>query len=297
MKKYAVCIDVDDVQINAVLFDMYNNYPINESRIICAFDHRDSANRIIDCWSIAIKKILQQLGSKELSGIGISIPGSFDYQEGTTRFGIIDNQFQNLKGLSIDVLLRNKLHLTEEIPIRIINYTNALAIGESWLGKASIYPRSIAFTFEDKFELSFLKRGVPVNNYDKITNLKGANAKKYFITPELLTLCRSSEKGGRPFIIQPESDIQQIFNDFGDHLGVFLSPWIKIFNAKSLIIGGKITEAWGLFGTGLIQSLQNQDLHPKIILPNYNDTSIMAGCARIVSNSFWYKMVPVLERV
>jgi glucokinase len=297
MKKYAVCIHIDDIQINAVLFDMYKNCLIDESRIFCVFNHQDSPHKIIECWSITIEKILEQINPKELLGIGISIPGSFDYQEGIARFEGTNNKFQNLKGLNIDILLRKRLHLTDAIPIRIINQINALAIGESWLGKASIYPRLIAITLENSIELSFLKRGIPVNDYNKVSNHKGVNAKEYFIIPQLLSNCHNFEEKGAPLIKGSDTGIQQIFDDFGNHLGLFLSPWIKVFNAKSILIGGKIAKTWELFGAGLIQSFQNQNMHPKIILSNYEDTSIMTGCARVVTNSFWCKMVPVLEKI
>ena len=142
---------------------------------------------LLNAGRLQLKKIVEQINPKELLGIGISIPGSFDYHEGIARFEGTNNKFQNLKGLNIESLLRKRLHLTDAIPIRIINQINALAIGESWLGKTSIYPRLIAITLEDSFELSFLKRGIPVNDYDKVSSLKGVNVKEYFIIPQLLS--------------------------------------------------------------------------------------------------------------
>lgn len=49
--------------------------------------------------------------------------------------------------------------------------------------------------------------------------------------------------------------LRNVFLEFGDRLGQFLSPHIERFQPDTIIVGGNVARAWTLFAPGLKESL------------------------------------------
>lgn len=95
-------------------------------------DSKGSAEGIIAGWVECLKNTITKAGG--LEGIGLAMPGPFDYQNGVSLIKGV-NKFDNLYGINVGQALKEKLELEPEIPVRFINDATAFAIGEAWAGK------------------------------------------------------------------------------------------------------------------------------------------------------------------
>ena len=77
----------------------------------------------------------------------------------------------------------------------------------------------------------------------------------------------------------------------------FLGPWLKKFRADSLVIGGNMTGAYNLFGPAFTKGLQEQGISIEVYLSKLMESAAMIGSARLLNDSFWQKVKPLLSKM
>ncbi|WP_080903926.1 ROK family protein [Parabacteroides sp. Marseille-P3160] len=80
---------------------------------------------------------------KTLKGIGIAIPGPFDYKTGTF---LMEHKFQSVYGENLKQLIYNIPNIDKHIPICCVHDANAVLLGEQWKGRAQPYKNSAVVT-------------------------------------------------------------------------------------------------------------------------------------------------------
>ena len=80
-------------------------------------------------------------------------------------------------------------------------------------------------------------------------------------------------------------------------MGIFLSPWMKKFEAESIVIGGNIIGAYDLFGRYLMDTLHSNNIKAKIYLSELMETSAIVGAARLIDEGYFQNVKNLLPKM
>jgi glucokinase len=309
-KKYAIGVDVGGSHISSILVDVRKGRVVRDSYSEYKVNNQASANEIIQIWAKTIQKTIDYADLNQIDGIGFAMPGPFDYKNGIALLKGVA-KYDSLYGLNIGNELKKVLHLSDAIPFRYINDAMSFAIGETWSGKGAGFDKVVAITLGTGFGSAFVTNGVPVlkgNNVPSmgyVYNIPYENgiADDYFSTRWFVHEYekRTGEKchGVKEIADKAEDDkiAKELFIDFGQRLGEFLSPLLKNFNANCLVIGGNISKAYYLFGPCFEEVLKKQCITIDISVSELMETAAMVGGARLIDNDFWLKTQPLVSNI
>jgi glucokinase len=311
MRSLAIGVDIGGSHISCAACNLAERKYLPQTFAENKLNNQAGASGIIEIWAATIQQTIQKVDAEKVAGIGFAMPGPFDYAKGIALFNRDVKKYESLYGLNIPEVLREKMNLPENFPIRFINDAMAFAIAEDWMGKSAGTSRSLAITLGTGFGSAFLENHLPVVSGDKVPE-KGyvyhlafgsGNADDYFSTRGLLT--RYLNRTGKMLSgvkelaeLVPENPIaQNLFTDFGHQLGVFLNPLIEKFGAEVLVIGGNISNAFSLFGKHLQDYFAENDLHIPIEVSELKETASMIGSA-ILADDFYYQQIrPLLSEI
>lgn len=309
-KKYAIGADIGGSHICSVLVDLEHGTVIPQSFSEQKVNNKALADEILGCWSAAIQKTIDFAPDGEIEGIGIAMPGPFDYESGVALLKDVD-KYDSLYGIHVGAELQKRLNLPLEFPIRFLNDAMSFAVGECWQGQASGYKHVVAITLGTGFGSAFLKEGVPqidgsgvpVMGYVYNIPYKNSMADDYFSTRWFIKeyfLRTGIQVSGVKQIAQSASEdglARKIFEDFGLDLGRFMAPLLLNFKADCLVIGGNISGAYPLFGPCFENTLKEQDISVKVVISELMENAAMAGSARLLDPIFWEEIKPLLSKI
>jgi predicted NBD/HSP70 family sugar kinase/mannose-6-phosphate isomerase class I len=213
-----------------------------------------------------------------VSGIGIAIPGPFDYDGGVSMIQGL-NKYENLYGLNIREALRDRLK-TLAVPIRFENDAACFGLGAARSAAGKKYNKLIVVTLGTGLGACFIDHGlllksgpgVPTSGYLYNIPFKGGIAEDYLSARWLLgmypatTVREMAERAGRDAVAAAA------FRELGVNLGLLLTPWIRRFEADAIVIGGGIASAYALFGPSM-------GLEVPVIVPEDAERVGLAGAA------------------
>jgi len=78
-----------------------------------------------------------------------------------------------------------------------------------------------------------------------------------------------------------------LFIEYGDNMGIFLSPWLNKFEAEILVIGGNISYAYNLFGKIFEDRLAKEKCYCKVELSDLKEDAALLGSAYLFDDDFW----------
>lgn len=309
-KKYAIGADIGGSHISTVLVNVKERKVFEESFFRQSVDNKGSAQEILKNWSVAIHKTLQHIERDELMGIGFAMPGPFDYETGISLIQNVD-KYEGLFGVNVGDELRRLLDLPSSLPFRYLNDAMSFAVGESWIGNASLYKNVVAITLGTGFGSAFLSQGIPVIEGERVPKMgyvyqipyKNSIADDYFSTRWFIKAYeeRTGEicNGVKEIAAKAQSGgaAKKLFEDFGSNLGNFMIPLLKTFETDCLVIGGNITGAWSLFGPQLESTLKKNEMDIEIVLSELMESAAMAGSARLMDEAFWSKVKKLLSKI
>ena len=309
-KHIAIGIDIGGSHISCGAVDLRHNNLLPGSCFGTDVDNKATADVILKTWAHAIKQTMAATGQENIAGIGFAMPGPFDYTKGIALFEKVE-KYLNLYGVHVANDIRSRLELPEILPVRFINDASAFAIAEAWIGVGKGIPRIIALTLGTGFGSAFIADGIPVLEGETVPEMgcvwhlpfgEGI-ADDYFST-------RWFERSylkmtGRP--INGVKEIAELFNTdevarqllitYGNNMGEFLAPWIKKFNAGHLVIGGNITGAFDKFGNHFLESLKRNGVTIGVSLSVLKENAAIIGSARLVDNTFYSRVEPLLSKM
>lgn len=308
MKKYAVGADIGGSHISVIIVDLEKEIILKDCKSCFMVNNKASAGEILDAWKNAIEKSISGIDRNQLSGIGMAMPGPFDYSNGIALFTKAVNKFERLYGVNVALRLQQLLGLPDDVAIRFVNDATSFAIGDAWKGKSSHSHKTIAITLGTGLGAAFIESGIPVLEREDVPPngclyhlpYKESIANDYFCTGwfvnEYYKKTGRTVKGVKEMVRQTSMnpEIIDIFNEFGDALGAFLAPWIQKFDADCLVLGGNIAKAFNLFGPAFSSALDNKSIHIKVELSEQMENSAMMGSARLLDEAFWAKIHPLL---
>lgn len=311
-KRIAIGVDIGGHHIACNAIDICKNEIIAHSEAEECVNNKASADEILYLWTKAITTTLNKIDKTELAGIGFAMPGPFDYANGIALFTKDVQKFEHLYGINIGAALRESLALPQDIRFRFINDATAFGIAETWIGKAMNDSRTIALTLGTGFGSAFFKNGLAVLEDEKVAKsgclwhvpFNGGIADDSFSTRWFVNnyFQRSGKKidGVKGIAIEAKNSdkiAQELFKEYGTNMGVFLSPWLKEFEAQSLVIGGNIIGSFDLFGEHLKAVLTSNHLNTKIYLSELMETAAIVGAARLIDDNYFENVKDLLTKM
>ena len=259
-----------------------------------------SCKTIIKQWLCAIQDTVSKLKDCELEGIGIAMPGPFDYENGISLLKGVD-KYECLYGANIKAAIKSELQLGEHVPVLFENDAACFGLGEAMTGEGSSFKNIIAITLGTGFGASFVKdkkivktgTGVPPDGFLYNIPFKEGIAEDYISSRWLIK--KYTELSGKEIkevkdiaeLAETENDenAKEVFKIFGNNLARCLAHWLRTFKAGCLVIGGNISRASSLFMPELTKVLNvNEGINIPIKISNKMEISAISGAAGLVSN-------------
>ncbi len=272
-------------------------YRINVNPLLSASEFLESFNAVL----IKLKS-----KSVKISGVAISVPGPFDYENGIFKIKDV-GKFSNLFGLNLKQAILSQFSLNEEPQLSFLNDATAYLKGEikiNNLGSNKI----LGITLGTGFGSSFFengkqpkdKPGIPANGFLFDQTFMDSIADDYFSTRwfvnEYKSISGNEVDGVKELrqLVNTDPKAQKVFEDFGKNLANFLQPFLQDFQADVLLIGGNIASAKDLFLPDLEKELKTQNYKVDIVFCEHNEKAAIAGAASqllIRDNNLWPKIM------
>ena len=291
-------IDIGGSHITSVLVNETTMQAVAGSFCKKKVDAHSSAHVIIRQWADAILVSLSHLKKDELQGIGIAMPGPFDYANGICIIEGV-SKYGSLYGVNIRQLLANELNLNKEVPIIFENDASCFGLGEQAVLQTNEYKKLIAITLGTGFGATFInngsiainEEGVPVGGelynqpYEYGIAEDKISARGLIARFKQLTGRQTGEVKEIAEVAAQSADVyaKQVFQEFGHHIAACLAPWIQSFEADILVIGGNIAKAASLFLPALQQKFAAKGISISIKISNQMEQSAIMG-ATVIAN-------------
>ena len=310
-KIISIGVDVGGSHVSCTAYDLIKKTLLESTHAKNDLNNHGKPEEIIEAWGKTIRTTIQLAGAENISGIGFAMPGPFDYVKGIPLFTGENGKYENIYGINVQDELRKYLSLPDDFKIRFINDATAFAIGEDQVGKANNFAHSLSVTLGTGFGSAFIKDGLPIVKGNEVPEqgclwhlpFEDGIADDYFSTRGLLKrfeLVTGEKLSGVKEIAELAKNnnvAQNLFNDFGEKMGMFLKPWIEKFGLEAFVIGGNISKAFPLFGDSLNKYLLENGLGVKVFISALKENASFIGAATLVDDSFYAKVFPALKKM
>jgi len=296
----AIGVDIGGSHISCAAVDLVTLNIIDNTRTERAVDNKAGADEIIGVWVEAINGAIKNIQAEELRGVGFGMPGPFDYVKGISYIKGVA-KYENLYGFDVKKAIAEGLGFSGDFPVRFMNDVSTFAVGESLVGKASAYGRSMSVTLGTGFGSAFIADKIPIVDGPEVPKLGcvyhlpyGDNiADDYFSTRWFIGRYKKETgielSGVKEFASLADTDplVMDLFREFGTNLGKFLSPWLRKFRAEIVVVGGNISNAYSHFGNIFEKSLADEGCDCKVSLSELKEDAAFIGAAYLLDNKFW----------
>lgn len=298
--------DIGGHHIAAALVDGATDAVVDGSYRHRATDRKASAEALIAEWAAVIDELADLAGGR-VDGVGVAMPGPFDYAAGVAHFEGND-KFEGLNGVNVRDALRERTRAPHDI--RFLNDATAFAVGCCRMGDAPRTGRAVALTLGTGLGAAFVEDGVPVIAGEgappdgSLWHLpfKAGIADDYVSVRWILDQAREvlgpTAEGVAELATRARRDpaIAAIFEAYGENLGAIAAPWLVSFGADGVVLGGRITGAFDLFAPSLERILESAGAVVSIRThPNTEDAAIV-GAAATFDAAFWSRARTRLPR-
>ena len=227
------------------MVDLIDGKLIESSLVRSSCDSSGSAHSILEKWKECVIKCI---GNHIVDGIGFAMPGPFMYDKGISLMNGL-GKFDSLFGVNIRQYFSSAFNIPGE-NIKFLNDAACFALGEYYFGSAKSYKKGIYLTIGTGFGSTFLDDGsvmstgenVPEHGWLYHVPFQNSIAEEFF--SEKWILKRYFELSGVRCEgvkdISEKKQLENLFQEFTSNLANFLEHWIRVFEAKCLVIGGNI---------------------------------------------------------
>lgn len=295
-EKIVIGCDIGGSHISCGIINVENGTILKNSLISVKVSNSESKEILLSVWTQAILNCKKNVPvNSEFLGIGIAIPGPFDYEKGIGLYDNSNQKFVDLKNVNVKEALSESLAL-EPSKIRFVNDATAFSLGSYWYGSGKGSKQMVAITLGTGFGSSFISNGlaieegitVPENGYLWDEPFKNGIADDYFSTRWFVNSFNeiSEEKVTgvkRIAELVKEGDEKAItlFNEFGINLADCLAEHLKNFNADVVVMGGNIAEAFELFKPSLYKKLKERGSEIPFKVSILKESAAMLGSATL----------------
>lgn len=299
MIQRAIGADIGGSHISAAVVDLSTGQLLPETLFRKSYEHQQSADDLLHAWAVVLRQSLDAAGT-ECQGMGIAMPGPFDYQHGISK---MKHKFPHLFNYDVRAALSERLG-TGSMPIRFLNDATSFAVGEAWVGAGKSVPRVVVVTLGTGFGSAFLQDGIPIVHSEEVPKegcmwhlpFKEGIADDYFSTRWLVAAYEAASglrlPGVQQMVERAENDpyVQAIFEEFGSNLARCLEAPLRRFRADQLIMGGNIAHAWPLFQPSFERGLAAMGYYISVTPSKLWEQGALIGSARLMDPIFWEKV-------
>lgn len=295
----SVAVDIDT---HMILEDTYSHKYVNSAGTL---------QEVIESWSSTLQNTILKANAHNLLGMSIAMPGPFDYLNGKSLLDGSNGKYGQTYGENIKELLRDKLMLPADFPIRFLNDAVAYGIGEDLAKTDSEYSKMIALTLGTGLGSTFIENSMPVVSGDTVPlngslwhlPFRSGNVDDYFSTRGLVSRYQriTGEKvtGIKEIVdmVNHKIDAKKVLADFGLSLAECLEPWMRRFQPDTIVIGGNASRAFSFFGPAMQDYLGNMriacDIRPTIVF----EKAALLGASRLVEPNYYDKIKTLLKHL
>lgn len=296
-KEYALGIDIGGSHLAAAIVDVENGKILPETKKRVPMDSKEAALPILRTMVNCIRECLQKFG-EPISGVGISVPGPFDYENGVSEI-FNCNKYDSLFGVDIRTFLWSKLQdwINQPSDIVFTNDARCFLLGEAWSNSLN-GSHVAAITLGTGVGSGFMVAGEVVSNGEhvppngEVYNLpfKGKRVEDWLGTEWFLSTYKNTFgqeiENVKKIAEQARSSekAKSIFEEFGSNLGDFLAPLLTTFKVDHLIFGGNVTKSFELFKNSFERKF-NGNLPEILIAPDAEDSAILGAVQRLITKT------------
>lgn len=298
-KKSAIALDVGGTSLKSAIVSS-DGYILEGSIRQTAIDSKSSYEKIIGTFIEPMAALLRLAQAKQLKiiGIGIGMPGPFDYDNGICLMKGVD-KYESIYGVNLREKFRERLKLTKNFPILLENDAWTFVRGEAWLGAGKGFKRIIGLTLGTGLGSGFINdadivtsgAGVPPGAWiggtkygngivdDRISR-RGIIKRYLELNPDktkqidVKKIATKANQGDVP--------ARQVFEETGIILGQILKPIAEAFDAECIVLGGKIARSFHLFAPALEEAFKPSKLSVKIASAKNIEQSALLGAGRFL---------------
>lgn len=296
----ALGADIGGSHISCAAIDLLTGKILKETLTGREVNNQAQASVIISIWADAVSEVMSKLPQGKVKGIGFAMPGPFDYVKGISYIRGV-SKYENLYGVNITEAISDCLKLPEDFLIRFMNDASAFAVGEAWAGSAAKFNRSLSITLGTGFGSAFISNRIPIVDGPEVPKLgciyhipyEDGIADDYFSTRWFMRRYKSitgKELSGVKELSELAAGdriVRDLFIEFGDKCALFLAPYLKIFKAEILVIGGNISHAYKLFGDVFEERLKKENCNCEVALSELKEDAALMGSAYLLDDDFW----------
>ncbi|MEE4216485.1 MAG: ROK family protein [Xanthomonadales bacterium] len=301
-RNLSIGVDIGGSHIGCAAVDMFRGEMIPGSESRLDVDSFADAGTVFTTWARAVNSTLERIDRHRLAGIGLAMPGPFDYRNGISK---MEHKYPRLFGRDIIGELRHRFHVDGDARIRFLNDATSFAVGEAWLGKGMGRRKVLAITLGTGLGSAFIDDGIPVIDGENVP-AEGClwhlpfryGVADQFFTTRWFVKAYADRSGGK---VTAARDVAEradggdpvalaIFERFGSNLAGFLAPWLRTFQADVFVMGGNITRAYCFFGPVLEQGLREAGAESTIEISEMKERAATIGAARLSDDDFWEKV-------
>lgn len=277
-------VDVGGTHITVALVEAMSGMVLTHAVQREMIDSKGEKAEILTAWCTVMKSVLAH-ASTEILGIGIAMPGPFDYENGIS---LIEEQdkFRSLYQVNLKDELAERLAISPS-DIRFINDAASFLQGEMYSGAAKGYSNAVGLTLG-----TGLGSAIAINGQARDAALWRASflsgiAEDYFSTRwfvgkyEALTGCKIKGVKELAALAKQDPHAKQIFNEFGRGLAHFLADFIKANQVEIVVLGGNIAQAYPLFESQLWSGLSAYQIDLPIKVAQLNEQATLIGAASL----------------
>jgi glucokinase len=284
---YILTADIGGSHITVGICDLVSHQILEHSLCRVEVNSTDSAKDVLNSWGSTVEKVLNNHPALAIKGLGISMPGPFDYENGICYIKGL-NKYEALYGLNIKQYFADFLNLDPPM-VRFRNDAESIIAGEASTGSGKGFHRVLGITLGTGFGSAFCE-----NKITRDLNLgsqlyKDTIADDHFSTRwfqkrylQITGICLTDgvkELSG----LAPESTVVgDIFKEFANNLSEFLSLPISQLQPEVLIICGNISKASKFFMPCLIDQKLNLTT---IKLAQLDENAALIGAASTFDNN------------
>jgi len=249
---FILTADIGGSHITAAICHLESHSILTQSITRVAVDSKGPAESILERWAGAFNQVLQKHVTASVTGLSIAMPGPFDYENGISYIKGLD-KYESLYGMDIKRYLADTLGIDHRI-IRFRNDAESTIAGEVLSGAGKDHQRVMGITLGTGLGSAYSENGITQD-----LNL-GSNPYRETIADDYLStrwfLKRHLELTGVTLIggvkelasLAYASEIaRDIFIEFADNMGDFLSGPVAKYNPEVLILCGNIAKASEFF--------------------------------------------------
>ena len=243
----------------------------------------------------AISRAASSIARPEVRGVGVAVPGPFDYCTGMSK---ITHKLQRLYGVDLRSELCGAVRLTDPAAVRFLNDADAFLLGESWAGTARGHARAVGITLGTGLGSAFLEDGRIVRTGPGVPPGGALYERRFRGAPVEETIssrgvcARYGARLGEPISVAEiavrakadERSARRVFEELGQALGEFLTPWLRAFGPSCLVVGGSIARSWELFEARLRAELERVEGLETVTVAEHLDDAPLLGAARYAAS-------------